>query len=69
MALPLHDGPPIERSIGINAHEPKAIVTYLSLLVALRRWSLRRRFAPEDARDGPTAFTPRGLGVPEDGRR
>ena len=41
------------------------IITYLCSLVALRRWNLRRRFAPDDAVEGLIAFVLRGLGVPE----
>jgi AcrR family transcriptional regulator len=41
------------------------IITYLCSLIALRRWNLRRRFAPESAVEGLIAFVLRGLGVPE----
>jgi AcrR family transcriptional regulator len=41
------------------------IITYLCSLIALRRWNLRRRFAPDDAVEGLIAFVLRGLGVPE----
>jgi AcrR family transcriptional regulator len=41
------------------------IITYLCSLIALRRWNLRRRFAPDDAVAGLIAFVLRGLGVPE----
>jgi AcrR family transcriptional regulator len=41
------------------------IITYLCSLIALRRWSLRRRFAPDDAVEGLIAFVLRGLGVPD----
>jgi AcrR family transcriptional regulator len=41
------------------------IITYLCSLIALRRWSLRRRFAPEDTVEGLIAFVLRGLGVAE----
>jgi AcrR family transcriptional regulator len=41
------------------------IITYLCSLIALRRWNLRRRFAPDDAVEGLIAFVLRGLGVPD----
>lgn len=40
------------------------IITYLCSLVALRRWNLRHRFTPEEAREGLIAFILRGLGAP-----
>lgn len=39
------------------------IITFLCSIVALRRWTLRRRFAPAEAVDGLVAFILRGLGV------
>ena len=44
------------------------IITYLCSLIALRRWNLRRRFAPDDAVEGVIAFVLRGLGVPDQAR-
>jgi AcrR family transcriptional regulator len=44
------------------------IITYLCSLIALRRWNLRRRFAPDDAVEGLIAFVLRGLGVPDQAR-
>ncbi len=41
------------------------IITYLCSLVALRRWNLRRRFAPDQAVEGLIGFILRGLGVAE----
>jgi TetR/AcrR family transcriptional regulator, cholesterol catabolism regulator len=41
------------------------IIAFVCSIVALRRWNLRRRFAPEEIRDGLVAFILRALGVPE----
>lgn len=43
------------------------IITFLCSMVALRRWSLRRRVPDDAALDGIVAFILRGLGVRNDG--
>ncbi|MBI2168051.1 MAG: TetR family transcriptional regulator, partial [Actinobacteria bacterium] len=39
-------------------------VAYVCSIIALRRWSLNSRFAPEQVREGLISFILRGLGVP-----
>lgn len=41
------------------------IITYLCSILALRRWSLRRRFSKDEAREGLIMFILRGLGAVE----
>lgn len=41
------------------------VIAYLCSILALRRWSLGRRFAPEEVREGLVAFVLRALGVAE----
>jgi AcrR family transcriptional regulator len=43
------------------------IIAFTCSIVALRRWNLRRRFAPGEIGDGLVAFILRALGVPEGG--
>jgi AcrR family transcriptional regulator len=44
------------------------VISYLCSLLALRRWSLRRRFSGEEATEALIAFVLRGLGVVEGDR-
>jgi AcrR family transcriptional regulator len=39
------------------------LISFLCSVVALRRWNLRRRFKPEEVRDGLIAFMLRALGA------
>lgn len=41
------------------------VIAYLCSILALRRWSLGRRFAPGEVREGLVAFVLRALGVAE----
>ena len=41
------------------------IIAFVCSIVALRRWNLRRRFPPEEIRDGLVAFILRALGIPD----
>jgi AcrR family transcriptional regulator len=46
-----------------NAHLAANIVTFLPVMIALRRWSLHRDLTHEQIVDGITEFAVRGLGI------
>ena len=50
------------RNVGITAE----ILTFLPLMVALRRWDLKKRGKPEEVMNELIAFVIRGLNLPDD---